>query len=142
MLAQQSVRPGRTFRGNFDPKMADLFWVNASASTAELAQRDQGAWRHCLVWLITVHQLRALPADTSTLDICQAGTWHILVRAPRAQAGSGRMAFAPLATDFDETMALVLNYQGPVITACMTLRSSGSVSGGPVSFAVRRTAGQ
>jgi len=129
VLAQQAVPPSRTLRGNVNSKMADLLWVITSASTA--AQPDQGAWRHCLVWLISIQQLRALPHGTSASDIWQAGSLHILVRAPRAQAG-WRMTSAPPATNFGETIALALDYQGPVITTFMALRSSGSLSGGPV----------
>ena len=60
------------------------------------------------------------------MDVWQAGTLHILIRPPRTRFGSGRMAFAPLAADFGETHVLVLDYNGPAITACMTLRSFGS----------------
>ncbi len=84
------------------------------------------------MWLITIHQLRALRPVTSAFDIWQAGTLRILVRAPRTRAGSGRVTFAPPATDFGETIALVLDYQGPAITTFMTLRSSRSLSGGTV----------
>ncbi|MFM7978929.1 MAG: hypothetical protein ACKPKO_06395, partial [Candidatus Fonsibacter sp.] len=53
-------------------------------------------------------------------------------RAPRTKAVSGRMTFAPPATDFGETIALVLDYQGPVITTFMTWRSSRCLSGAEV----------
>ncbi|MFM7980886.1 MAG: hypothetical protein ACKPKO_16365, partial [Candidatus Fonsibacter sp.] len=42
------------------------------------------------------------------------------------------MTFKTPATDFGETIALVLEHQGPVITTFMKLKSSMSLSGSPV----------
>jgi hypothetical protein len=82
------------------------------------------------MWRITIHQLRALPETNAAMDAWQAGTLRVLARAPRAQCGSGRMTFAPPAADFGDTLALVLDYVGPAITAFMILQSSANQLGG------------
>ena len=121
--------------------MADVFWLSCSATLDDAppppsASAEHGTWRDCLMWRITIHQLRALPGSSVALDIWQAGTLHILVRAPRTRSGSGRMTFAPAAEDFGETLVLVLDYAGPAITAFMTLKGSDAKLRGPVLAAL------
>ena len=141
LLSQRAVPFNRMLRGQVTPKMADVFWLSCSATPddAQLppgASAEHGTWRHCLMWRITIHQLRALPGSSVALDIWQAGTLHILVRAPRTRSGSGRMTFAPAAEDFGETLVLVLDYAGPAITAFMTLKGSDAKLRGPVLAAL------
>ena len=137
LLSQRAVPLNRMLRGHVSPKMADVFWLSCSATLDDAppppsASAEHGTWRHCLMWRITIHQLRALPGSSVALDIWQAGTLHILVRAPRTRSGSGRMTFAPAAEDFGETLVLVLDYAGPAITAFMTLEGSDAKLRGPV----------
>ena len=140
LLSQRAVPLHRTLRGHVSPKMADVFWLSCSAVRDDEppppTAAEQGTWRHCLMWRITIHQLRALPETSTPIDIWQAGTLHMLVRAPRTRSGSGRMTFAPAAEEFGETLVLVLEYAGPAITAFMTLKGSDAQLRGPVRAAL------
>ena len=69
LLSQRAVPLHRTLRGHVSPKMADVFWLSCSAVRDDEppppTAAEQCTWRHCLMWRITIHQLRALP-ETST----------------------------------------------------------------------------
>lgn len=138
LLNQTAVPAHRVLRGNVSTKMPDGFWFSCSAAEVP-HMTDQGTWRHCLMWRITIHQLRSLPDQTTPQGIWQAGTLHILTRAPRTQGGSGRIIFAPPATDFGETLVLVLEYAGPAICAYTTLRAKAAQLGCPVRAALDLT---
>ena len=80
LLAQRAVPQHRMLRGHVSSKMATVFWVSCSAATREQPQAagEEGTWRHCLMWRITIHQLRALPENSSPADVWQAGTsWSV-----------------------------------------------------------------
>ena len=134
LVAQRAVPRHRMMRGHISPKMSNVFWVSCSAGITELPQADaaDSTWRFCMMWRISIHQLRALPAESNATEVWGAGTLHILERAPRTLGGRGRMTFSPAAEDFGETLVLVLDYAGPAITAFMTLRSPEARLSGPV----------
>ena len=97
------------------------------------AATDPGTWRHCLMWKLTAHHLRALGASSTPADIWEAGTLHMATHAP---LGASRRASRPAADDFGETRALILDYAGPAIATFMTLRSAEASLRGPVRAAL------
>ena len=123
--------------------MADVFWLSRSAIRGDavppVSATDPGTWRHCLLWRITVHHLRALSTSSTPADIWQAGTLHLALHAPLSRSGASRITFKPAADDFGETMLLVLDYAGPTVTTFTTLRHADASLRGPVRAALNVT---
>ncbi|MFM7982805.1 MAG: hypothetical protein ACKPKO_26125, partial [Candidatus Fonsibacter sp.] len=94
------------------------------------------------MWIIALPRFRALPETSTEKYIWQAGNLHIMGQATRTP-GKPELALRikPHATSFGDILALVWDHQGPAITAFMTLRSSGSQSGGGAVMAVAQIYG-
>ncbi|MFM7979231.1 MAG: hypothetical protein ACKPKO_07940, partial [Candidatus Fonsibacter sp.] len=92
-----------------------------------------GKWRHCVMWRIALPRFRALPETNKEEDIWQSGNLHVLGKSTRTPSKPElAVRIKPPATSFGDTLALVLDYDGPAIAAFKTLRSSRTQSGGPV----------
>ena len=140
LMSQRAVPLHRTLRGHVSPKMPDAFWLSRSAVQGDVlpgtAATDLGTCRHCMMWRITIHQLLALSASSAPAEIWQAGTLHIVLRAPWSRGRACRMTFKPAAGDFGETLVLILDYAGPAITTFMTLRNAEASLRAPVRAAL------
>ena len=73
------------------------------------------------------------------MDTWQAGTLHVVQHAPWLRGGASRIIFKPLADDFGETVALILDYAGPAVTTFMALRHREASLRGPARAALSLT---
>ena len=85
-----------------------------------------------MAWLITAEKYDALVdartrGQTRAERISQmwsAGTVHLLTAAPRSWQGKWRLTFAPKAEHFGDSILLVMDYVGPIVSVFNCLRKA------------------